>query len=78
MKIVEAIFKFRGWTFTFKPVRKKKLHGRMYIQWSVIVEWRGKKYKGGYYAFTPSAHICRQMKRNKNFLNNPDPSNNSF
>lgn len=71
MKVLETIFKFRGWTFSFTPGTKKKMNGRYYTKWDVIVGWRGKKYKAQYYSFVPSAFICRVIKKNKHFLNNP-------
>lgn len=71
MKLKEATYKFRGWVFVFTPFRKRKLRGRIYTMWKVIVEWRGKKYKTYYLAFTPSAFICRFLKKSKSFLNHP-------
>jgi len=70
MKVQQAIFIFKGWKFTWIPVKKKRLEkgGRFYIEWEIIIEWRNKKYKGGYMAFTPSASICRHLKRSKRFI----------
>lgn len=71
MKILETIFVFRGWRFTFTPVGKKRLGRTVYKKWKVIVEWRGKKYRAYYLSFVPSAFICRQLKKTKGFLNHP-------
>lgn len=70
MKICEAIFLFNGWKFLFTPDGKQKMNGRIYTKWKVVVEHKGEKYITHYLAFVPSAHICRVIKKSKNFLDN--------
>jgi len=70
MKIVEAVFKFKDYVFSFKQVDTHKQHGRTYKKWEVTVDYRNKKYVTHYLAFVPSAHICRRIKKNGYFLKN--------
>lgn len=62
MKVIKAIFEFRGWRFEFEPGEKREWHGRMIIKWYVKA-WHNKElvYNAGYLAFVPSAYICRTI-----------------
>jgi hypothetical protein len=66
MKVQQAIFKFRGWQFTWHPTGTKKIHGRKNTVWEVVIEHTARpKFKTIWtiIAFVPSAFLCRRLKK---------------
>lgn len=67
MRVQYAEFHFLKYTFAFIPVGVEIFQGRKYVLWNVIFEYKGQFFETFYFAFVPSAKICRNVLKNRKY-----------